>query len=323
MADWLSRRAPNIYKGSVDLEQLDEYFIEPYLEMLADPEGQKLTGTTKSFTRPEIEEWLKSRPEAEGRLDWAIREKLTGEFIGEIVLNEYDIKTNSMNLRIALKNPSYYNRGFGSNAIEGVVTFAFDQLKLRKVKLDVWIENPRAISTYEKFGFKPTTQYTENKLRWQRMTLDKPGLILALAERKIAEHLDLENWKFEFDSAKRRAGLCNYTEKKIQLSKYHVNIHTVDENMQVVLHEIAHAMCGHEAGHSKIWLNTAKKIGYRNEKFTGKEIAEENAPWLGVCPRGHRHYRYRRPRNMLSCTLCSPGYDVRNLIVWRKRSVAE
>ena len=320
MADWLSRRAPSIHKGSVDLEQLDEYFLEEYLEMLADPEGQKLTGTTKTFTREEIAEWLKSRPEAEGRLDWAIRENQTGHFIGEIVLNEYDLKSNSMNLRIALKSPEYYNRGFGSNAIEGVVTFAFDKLKLRRVRLEVWLENPRAISTYEKFGFKPTTQFTEGKKRWQRMVVDKQGLILALAERKIAEHLDLENWKFEFDSAKRRAGLCNYTEQKIQLSKYHVDIHTVDENMQVVLHEIAHAIEGHDAGHSKKWLATAKRIGYRNEKFTGKEIAEENAPWVGICPRGHMHYRYRRPRNMLSCTLCSPGYDMRNLITWRKRS---
>ena len=319
MADWLSRRAPSIYKGSVDLEQLDEYFIEPYLEMLADPEGQKLTGTTKTFTRPEIEEWLKSRPEAEGRLDWAIRENRTGQFVGEIVLNEYDIKTNSMNLRIALKSPEYFNRGFGSNAIEGVVTFAFDQLKLRRVKLSVWTENPRAISTYEKFGFKTTTQYSEAGKRWQRMVVDKPGLILALAERKIAEHLDLENWKFEFDSAKRRAGLCNYTEQKIQLSKYHVDIHTVDENMQVVLHEIAHAMSGHEAGHSKVWLNTAKKIGYRNEKFTGKEIATQFAPWVGFCPAGHEHFRYRKPTRALACGLCSRAFSKANLIEWRAR----
>ena len=323
LADWLARRAPFIHKGSVDLEQLDELFLEDYLVMLADETVSKLTGTTQSFTREKIIDWLKSRPEAEGRLDWAIRENKTGHFVGEIVLNEYDLKTNSMNLRIALKGPEYFNRGFGSSAIEGVLIFAFDQLKLKKVKLSVWVENPRAISTYEKYGFKNTTQYTEDGMRWQRMTVDKPGLILALAERKIAEHLDLENWKFEFDSAKRRAGLCNYTEQKIQLSKYHVAIHSVDENMQVVLHEIAHAMCGHEAGHSKVWLATAKRIGYRNEKFTGREIAEEAAPWVGRCPAGHRHYRYKRPRGMLSCTLCSPGYDVRNLIVWRKRSTAE
>jgi hypothetical protein len=224
-----------------------------------------------------------------------------------------------MNLRIALRGPQFFNRGFGSDAIEAVLIFAFDKLKLRRVRLSVWVENPRAISTYEKFGFQTKRQYSEHGYRWQRMVVDKTELIRALAERKIAQHLDLENWQFEFDSAKRRAGLCDYTNQKIQLSKYHVDIHTVDQNLQVVLHEIAHAMCGSEAGHSKTWLATAKRIGYRAEKFTGKEIAQETAPWVGTCPMGHQHFRYRRPKNMGSCAMCSKKYDSRYLIRWVKR----
>ncbi len=319
MGDWLARRPPSLKKGTVDLEALDEFFLEPYLEMLADPEVGRLTGPAPKFTRERIVEWLTTRPLAEGRLDWAIRESKLGEFVGEIVLNEYELKDNSMNLRIALRGPKYFNQGYGSDAIEAVLIFAFDKLKLRKVHLSVWLENPRAISTYEKFGFQPKRQYTEDGYRWQRMVVEKQDLIKALAERKIAEHLDLENWKFEFDSAKRRAGLCNYTEQTIQLSKYHVDIHSVDENMQVVLHEVAHAMAGSEAGHSKVWLATAKRIGYRAEKFTGKEIAQETAPWIGVCPMGHKHYRYRRPKQMVSCALCTKNFDSRYVIRWRKR----
>jgi RimJ/RimL family protein N-acetyltransferase/predicted SprT family Zn-dependent metalloprotease len=287
--------------------------------MLEDPEVGRLTGPAPKFTRERIVEWLTTRPLAEGRLDWAIRESKLGEFVGEIVLNEYELKDNSMNLRIALRGPKYFNQGYGSDAIEAVLIFAFDKLKLRRIRLSVWTENPRAISTYEKFGFQPKRQYSDDGYRWQRMVVEKQDLIKALAERKIAEHLDLENWKFEFDSAKRRAGLCNYTEQKIQLSKYHVDIHSVDENMQVVLHEVAHAMAGSEAGHSKVWLATAKRIGYRAEKFTGKEIAQETAPWIGVCPMGHKHYRYRRPKQMVSCALCTKNFDSRYVIRWRKR----
>ncbi|MBP6043558.1 MAG: SprT-like domain-containing protein [Rhodoluna sp.] len=319
MADWLARRPPSLRKGSVDLEPLDGFFLDPYLEMLADPEVGRLTGPAPKFTRERIVEWLTTRPLAEGRLDWAIRESKLGEFVGEIVLNEYELKDNSMNLRIALRGPQYFNHGYGSDAIEAVLIFAFDKLKLRRVRLSVWVENPRAISTYEKFGFQPKRQYSEDGYRWQRMVVEKADLIRALAERKIAEHLDLENWKFEFDSAKRRAGLCNYTEQKIQLSKYHVDIHSVDENMQVVLHEVAHAMAGSEAAHSKVWLATAKRIGYRAEKFTGKEIAQETAPWIGDCPMGHKHYRYRRPKQMVSCALCTKNFDSRYIIRWRKR----
>jgi RimJ/RimL family protein N-acetyltransferase/predicted SprT family Zn-dependent metalloprotease len=323
MGDWLARPAPYLYRGLVNLEPLDESVLEPYLEMLADPEGNRLTTTTQKFTREKIVDWLKSRPLAEGRLDWAIRDARTGEFVGEIVLNDFVLKSQQMGMRIALRSPAYYNRGYGSAAIEAVMTFAFDKLKLKRVELEVWVENPRALSTYEKFGFvQKRTRKDRRGFEYIVMHLTKSDFVKALAERKMAEHLDLENWKFEFDNGKRRAGLCNYDEQKIQLSKYLVAIHSVDESMQVVLHEIAHAMSGHEAGHSKKWLATAKKIGYRAEKFTGKEIAEKVAPWVGVCPMGHEHYRYRKPTAMVSCAFCSKNYDSRNLIRWTKRSTA-
>ena len=35
MGDWLARRPPSIRKGSIDLEALDEFFLEPYLEPAA------------------------------------------------------------------------------------------------------------------------------------------------------------------------------------------------------------------------------------------------------------------------------------------------
>ena len=322
MADWLARRAPYLHRGSVDLEALDERFLEPYLEMLADPESNRLTTTTQKFTREKIVDWLNSRPLAEGRLDWAILDARNGEFVGEIVLNDFELKRQQMGMRIALRGPSYFNRGFGSDAIEAVMTFAFDQLKLKRIELEVWVENPRAISTYEKFGFVNKRSRKERGFQYNVMHLTKADFVKALAERKMAEHLDLEHWQFEFDNGKRRAGLCNYDEQKIQLSKYLVEIHSVDESMQVLLHEIAHAMAGHEAAHSKAWLKVAKSIGYRNEKFTGKEIAEKTAPWVGVCPKGHLHYRYRKPAQMVSCAICKKGYDSRNLIRWTKRSEA-
>ncbi len=322
MADWLARRAPYLHRGSVDLEALDELVLEPYLEMLNDPESNRLTTTTQKFTREKIIDWLKSRPLAEGRLDWSIRDSYSGEFVGEIVLNDFVLSRQQMGLRICLRGPNYYNRGYGSDALAAVLTFAFDQLKLKQIELEVWVENPRAISVYEKFGFVHKRHRKDRRgFEYIVMHARKTDFVKALAERKMAEHLDLENWKFEFDNGKRRAGQCDYTNQQIQLSKYLVEIHTVDESMQTLLHEVAHALAGHEAGHSKAWLKIAKSIGYRNEKFTGKEIAEKTAPWVGTCPMGHVHYRYRKPAAMLSCALCGKGYNSRNLIRWNKREV--
>ncbi len=304
---------------SVALRQLSIEVLEPYLELLADPEGKRLTATTQSFDREKIVDWLGTRAGVANRNDWAIFEISTGEFVGEIVLNEFNDKKNSMNLRIALRGPVWFGRGLGSEAITLVLEHVFNTTQLSKITLEVLTENARAIGAYEKSGFQAGRQFSEGKLRYLRMSCDRYDFIRVLAERKMAEHIDLEQWQFGFDSAKRRAGLCNYTSKTITISRYLADIHSIDETMQVVLHEVAHAMCGKKAGHTKAWLNTAKSIGYRAEKFTGKEIAEETASWIGTCRGGHKHYRYRQPSRPLSCALCGKSFSRANLIHWQHR----
>jgi RimJ/RimL family protein N-acetyltransferase/predicted SprT family Zn-dependent metalloprotease len=317
------RSTPALHGVLVNLVQLDLSFIEPYLEMLADPEGRRLTTTKKVFSRTQIVDWLSTRQNTQGRSDWAITENGTGQFAGEIVLHEFDEKKNSMNLRIALRGPQWFGRGLGGEAIQLVLEHVFNETKLSKVTLEVLTENARAIGAYEKSGFQPGREFSEGKHRFLRMTCDRYDFIRALAERKMAEHIDLENWQFGFDSAKRRAGLCNYTNKTITISRYLVDIHTIDESMQVVLHEVAHAMCGKREGHNKQWLATAKSIGYRAERFTGTEIAQETATWVGTCKNGHTHYRYRQPSRPLACGLCGRGFSRSNLIIWQHRDELE
>jgi RimJ/RimL family protein N-acetyltransferase len=313
------RSTPALQGALVKLVQLDQNFLEPYLEMLADSEGRRLTATKEVFSREQIVEWLSSRSATPGRSDWAIMETGTGAFAGEIVLNDFDEKKNSMNLRIALRGPAWFGRGLGGEAIQLVLEHVFNETKLSKITLEVLTENARAIGAYEKSGFQPGREFSEGKNRFLRMSCDRYDFIRAIAERKMAEHIDLENWQFGFDSGKRRAGLCNYTNKTITISRYLVDIHTIDESMQVVLHEVAHAMCGKGDGHNKKWLATAKSIGYRADKFTGTEIAKETAPWVGSCKKGHTHYRYRQPSRPLACGLCGRGFSRSKLIIWQHR----
>ena len=242
-----------------------------------------------------------------------------GEHVGEITLNEFNAEKSSMNLRIALADPDFFGRGFGSEAIALVVDCGFEQLGLSKLTVEVSVENARAIGACEKVGFVAGRQFSKGRHRYLRMSIDKFDRVLALAERKMAEHLDVQAWTFKWDNAKRRAGLCNYRDKTISISSYHAQVHSIDETLQVVLHEIAHALCGKDAGHGKVWLATAKSIGYRAERFTGKEIASEFAPWVGRCPAGHEHFRYRKPTRALACGLCGRSYSRANVIEWRSR----
>ncbi|MCG1037917.1 SprT-like domain-containing protein, partial [Polaribacter sargassicola] len=60
------------------------------------------------------------------------------------------------------------------------------------------------------------------------------------AQALIDMHLD-DTWSFDFDHAKRRAGLCDYRRKRITVSRYLAARFEDDEIHQTLLHEVAHA----------------------------------------------------------------------------------
>ena len=141
------------------------------------------------------------------------------------------------------------------------------------------------------------------------------------ANALIALHLDPAEWSFGFDSAKTRAGLCNYSRKRISVSRYLAARYDDDEIHQILLHEIAHALAGPGAGHGPKWKAIARDLGYDGKRTHDGAIADELAPWVGRCPAGHEYFRYRTPTRPLSCGKCSRRFDARNLIEWRQRPV--
>ncbi|TAM69524.1 MAG: M48 family peptidase [Microbacteriaceae bacterium] len=137
----------------------------------------------------------------------------------------------------------------------------------------------------------------------------------------IALHLDPSVWSFGFDNAKTRAGQCNYTAKRITVSRYLAARYEDDEIHQILLHEVAHALAGSRSGHGPRWRAIADDLGYEGKRLHDGSIADELAPWIGRCPNGHLHYRYRKPARALSCGVCSKRFSAANLIEWRHREI--
>lgn len=142
------------------------------------------------------------------------------------------------------------------------------------------------------------------------------------ADALIRLHLDPEVWTFGFDHARTRAGLCNFTDKHISVSKPLALKYEDDEIHQVLLHEVAHALAGSRAGHGPTWKRIAAEIGYDGKRTHEGSAANELAPWLGTCPAGHEHFRFRRPTKPLSCGVCSRGFAHAHLITWVKREIS-
>lgn len=141
------------------------------------------------------------------------------------------------------------------------------------------------------------------------------------AEHLIATHLDA-SWTFAFDNAKRRAGACDYTRQRITVSRYLAARYDDETNRQTLLHEIAHALAGAQAGHGAGWKRIARSLGYTGGVTHRGETATELAPWVGVCPAGHVAYRHRRATRPTSCARCSARFDERFLFSWTRREIS-
>ncbi|PJI93214.1 GNAT family N-acetyltransferase [Luteimicrobium subarcticum] len=159
-------RGPVIEGEIARLRPIEPRDADEMWESLQDDEAMRLTGTTRSFTRGEIDAWAADVSDRPGRYDWAIvpaarrdGKPLSDRMIGEIVVNEIDPDVRSANLRLALL-PNYRGRGYGRDAIFQVMRFVFDGTpevegpRLHRLGLDVLGFNPRARMLYESLGFR-------------------------------------------------------------------------------------------------------------------------------------------------------------------------
>ena len=63
-------RGPVLLGEMVRLRPIEARDADRMWESLQDPESNRLTGTTATFTRDQIDEWSATISEREGRYDW-------------------------------------------------------------------------------------------------------------------------------------------------------------------------------------------------------------------------------------------------------------
>lgn len=121
---------------------------------LQDHEARQLTGTQATFDKAAIDRWAATRSQTTDRLDLAAVDPVTGDWLGEVVINEVDLDNRSCNYRISL-SAAARNRGIGTEATRLIVDHVFDEIEppMHRISLGVYAFNPRAIAVYERVGF--------------------------------------------------------------------------------------------------------------------------------------------------------------------------
>lgn len=126
----------------------------------------------------------------------------------------------------------------------------------------------------------------------------------------------LSQWRFEFDRSTKRFGVCKYASRTIGLSEKLTRANDIERCKETILHEIAHALAGSQAGHGPVWVRQARALGIKGERcFTGEDTTLVGH-YFGYCERcGDRPVssRVQTP---------SPGYICkkhRKLLIWKDR----
>jgi RimJ/RimL family protein N-acetyltransferase len=87
-------------------------------------------------------------------IEFHLRTVRDGRLIGFLALHTIEWNNGTAMLSIGIGEPDYRGKGYGTEALYLLLNYAFGELNLFRVGLDVIATNDRAIHTYEKLGFK-------------------------------------------------------------------------------------------------------------------------------------------------------------------------
>lgn len=99
------------------------------------------------------QQWFDTLPQRQDSIILAV-EAPDGAMIGNIGLHKINWKDRVATAGVALMNPAYHNKGFGTEAGHLMLQFAFETLNLHKVESRVFASNPRSIALHETLGLR-------------------------------------------------------------------------------------------------------------------------------------------------------------------------
>lgn len=106
----------------------------------------------------------------------------------------------------------------------------------------------------------------------------------------------LPEWTFQFDGAKKRFGYCSYRRKEITVSLEMAIKNEEDQVLDVILHEIAHGIAGHKAGHGFEWKRVCVDIGADpNQYYDSSTVQQADHRYEAMCSCNRPHKRHQKP----------------------------
>ena len=138
-----------IYLRPLEMEDIDSFIL-----WLNDEEVRQYLSMTTPLNRIREKEFIENLYKDDRNIVLGIVLKENDKLIGNVGISKIFIAHRRANLGIFIGDKSCWSKGYGTEAINLMLGYAFDQLNLHRIYLTVFSFNARAIHTYEKIGFK-------------------------------------------------------------------------------------------------------------------------------------------------------------------------
>jgi RimJ/RimL family protein N-acetyltransferase len=154
MAVRLDDRARTLEGRRIELRRHARENYHLYAEWYGDPEIWHLTSWAPSpLGRSAVERLFEDRELSRTDDSFAIHIKDEEEPIGVISLANMSEANESADLSVIVGHRDDRHQGYGTEAIDRLLRYAFEELGLNRIGLSVFAFNEEAISAYEKLGF--------------------------------------------------------------------------------------------------------------------------------------------------------------------------
>ena len=150
----------NLFKGKlVCLAGIDpEEVSKSFSNWNRDSEYRRLMDTEppRLYSDKATKEWLENHlEEDQAHQYWfAIRALEDDRLLGDIDLWISSWGNRDASVGIGIGEREFWGKGYGTDAMQLILRYAFTELNLRRVSLSVFDFNERAIRSYEKVGFR-------------------------------------------------------------------------------------------------------------------------------------------------------------------------
>ena len=145
-----------IYGKRIRFRAPERTDLPTFVKWINDPEVRAGVSLFLPMSLAQEEQWFEdmlSRSKEEQPMTIEISERGKWAAIGNIGFFKIDSISRSAEVGIMIGDKDYWNKGYGTEAMQLILKHGFETLNLNRIFLRVFANNPRAIRCYEKVGF--------------------------------------------------------------------------------------------------------------------------------------------------------------------------